>query len=74
MTGDEPPDVLEYHREHPHFPHQSVFNQFLDEAQWESYRELGLHCASPLFTDRAGWLANVLKALQSDSGTRTSSV
>lgn len=63
MTGDEPPDVLEYHREHPHFPHQSVFNQFLDEAQWESYRELGLHCASPLFTNGADWLADVRGAL-----------
>jgi len=63
MTGDEPPDVLEYHREHPHFPHQSVFNQFLDEAQWESYRELGLHCTSPLFTNGADWLADVRRAL-----------
>jgi hypothetical protein len=63
MTGDEPPDVREYHREHPHFPHQSVFNQFLDEAQWESYRELGLHCASPLLTNEAHWLADVWQAL-----------
>jgi hypothetical protein len=63
MTGDEPVDVVEYRRRHPRFPHQSVLNQFLDEAQWESYRELGLHCASPLFCGGVQWLADVLNAL-----------
>ena len=38
LTGDETLDVLEYQRQHPRFPHQSVLDQSLDEAQWESYR------------------------------------
>ena len=68
MTGDEPVDVLEYRRQHHRFPHQSVLNQFLDEAQWESYRELGQHCASPLFSQRGGlWLADVRNALPAGS-------
>ncbi len=64
MTGDEPLDVLEYHKQHHRFPHQSVLDQFLDEAQWESYRALGEHCANPLFSE-AGvlWLADLLHAL-----------
>jgi len=63
MTGDEPLDVLEYHRQHHHFPHQSVRDQFLDDAQWESYRALGHHCANPLFSEGVLWLADVLHAL-----------
>jgi hypothetical protein len=63
MTGDEPLDVLEYHRQHHHFPHQSVRDQFLDDAQWESYRALGHHCANPLFSEGVLWLAAVLHAL-----------
>ena len=63
VTGDEAPDVLEYQRQHPHFPHQSVLDQSLNEAQWESYRQLGHHCASPLFREGVQWLADVVKAL-----------
>ena len=53
LTGDEDVDVLDYHRQHPRFPHQSVRDQSLNEAQWESYRQLGQHCASPLFPKAA---------------------
>jgi hypothetical protein len=73
MTGDEPVEVLEYRRQHPRFPHQSVLNQYLDDPQWESYRELGLHSASPLFSDGLRWLAdvrNVLLEAQDASKTR----
>ena len=75
MTGDEPLDVLEYHRQHHRFPHQSVLDQFLDEAQWESYRALGEHCANPLFSE-AGvlWLADVLHALPHLPGSTNASV
>jgi hypothetical protein len=45
LTGDEPADVLEYHRSHPDFPHESTGDQFFDEGQWESYRRLGEHIA-----------------------------
>jgi Patatin-like phospholipase len=43
LTGDEPEDVLEYHREHREFPHQSTADQWFSESQFESYRRLGLH-------------------------------
>ena len=36
------------------FPNESTLNQVFDEAQWESYRGLGDHVASPLFED-PGW-------------------
>jgi hypothetical protein len=54
LTGDESADVAEYRALHPEFPHESTINQFFDEAQWESYRRLGEHVASPLFAD-PGW-------------------
>ncbi len=43
MTGDEPPDVLQYRQRKPDFPHESTGDQFFDEAQFESYRRLGEH-------------------------------
>jgi hypothetical protein len=58
LTGDEPTDVLEYHRSHPDFPHEPTSDQFFDEAQWESYRRLGDHIAArllPLLTAEARW-------------------
>jgi hypothetical protein len=75
MTGDEPLDVLEYRRQHQHFPHQSVLDQVLDDAQWESYRALGQHCADPLFSE-AGvlWLADVFHALRRLRGSAKSGV
>jgi hypothetical protein len=49
LTGDEPADILEYHKAHPAFPHEPTSDQFFDEAQWESYRRLGEHIAEKLF-------------------------
>jgi GNAT superfamily N-acetyltransferase len=43
LTGDEPRDVLQYHKRNKAFPHESTGDQFYDEAQWESYRRLGIH-------------------------------
>ena len=43
LTGDEPPDVLQYWNWNKTFPNESTANQFYDEAQWESYRRLGEH-------------------------------
>ncbi len=43
LTGDEPPDVLQYGTRNAAFPHESTGDQFYDEAQWESYRRLGEH-------------------------------
>lgn len=36
-----PADVFSYRREHPEFPNQSTADQFYDEKQFDSYRELG---------------------------------
>lgn len=49
LTGDEPDDVTQYHRAHREFPHEPTSDQFFDEAQWESYRELGEHIAGKIF-------------------------
>jgi Patatin-like phospholipase len=43
LTGDEPPDILNYRREHKKFPHDTTLNQFFTESQFESYRRLGEH-------------------------------
>ena len=39
--GTEPPDIFNYARTCPFFPHESTANQFFSEAQFESYRRLG---------------------------------
>ncbi len=49
LLGDEPPNVRNYMLENPDFPHQSTADQFFDEAQWESYRQLGEHLGSKIF-------------------------
>ncbi len=41
IVGDEPIDIAHYKQTHPSFPSESTLDQFLDEAQWESYRKLG---------------------------------
>jgi hypothetical protein len=50
LTGDEPPDTIQYQTRNPAFPHESTMNQFYDEAQWEAYRRLGEHQASMVLT------------------------
>lgn len=42
LLGTEPPDVTSYAAAHPAFPHQSTAQQWFDESQTESYRQLGL--------------------------------
>jgi GNAT superfamily N-acetyltransferase len=49
LTGEEPPDVVQYQARHPSFPHESTGDQFYDEAQWESYRRLGEHAGNVVF-------------------------
>jgi hypothetical protein len=43
LVGDEPTDIVQYHRAHFPFPQETTADQFFDEAQWESYRMLGYH-------------------------------
>lgn len=45
LSGDEPSDVRNYAAAHPAFPHESTLNQWFSEAQFESYRMLGIHTA-----------------------------
>jgi hypothetical protein len=53
LTGNEPTDVQSYARRNPPFPFQSTADQFFDEAQFESYRQLGLHIAKGVFEEAA---------------------
>ena len=54
LTGDEPQDVLHYQATHRDFPNETTLDQNFDEAQWESYRALGLHIGERLFADAGG--------------------
>jgi len=49
LTGDEPPDVLQYQARNTAFPHEGTGDQFYDAAQWESYRRLGEHAGNVVF-------------------------
>jgi hypothetical protein len=49
LTGDEPEDVMAYSEDHGSFPHESTADQWFDESQFESYRQLGFHVAKELF-------------------------
>lgn len=44
-----PLDLFEYQVKNPSFPQQTTFDQFFDEAQWESYRKLGVLIGSRIF-------------------------
>ena len=41
LTEGDPADIQNYRTLHPAFPHQSTANQWFDESQFESYRQLG---------------------------------
>jgi len=49
LTGDEPEPVLNYKSSNPHFPHETTADQFFDDAQFESYRSLGVHITEHAF-------------------------
>jgi hypothetical protein len=53
LDGDEPADVLNFHRGDDAFPQDTIADQWFTEAQFESYRMLGSHviqkiCPEPL--------------------------
>jgi hypothetical protein len=50
VIRDLPLDVREYATTHPAFPQESTADQFFDEAQWESYRKLGVAIAHRVLT------------------------
>ncbi len=72
LTGDEPPDLLQYVARHPHFPRQSTLNQFFDEAQFEAYRVLGHHIVSEVFGEAAAaWTGAAASAAHGQDEVRS---
>lgn len=53
LHASAPADVSQYGSESPLFPQESTTDQFFNEAQWESYRALGLTCAARVFASDA---------------------
>ena len=49
LTGKEPSDVQDYAAHHKTFPHEPTSDQFFDESQFESYRQLGEQIAREVF-------------------------
>ena len=49
LTGDEEADLKNYAATNPPFPHHSTADQFFEEAQFESYRQLGFHVGMEVF-------------------------
>ena len=59
LVDNAPLDVRNYGWTHPDFPQQSTSEQFFDDAQWESYRQLGERIADLALSEDAlrfdGW-------------------
>src|SRR5207247_6455175 len=51
ITGNEPRDVFSYKETSPQFPHEPTSDQWFGEAQFESYRMLGLHSVTEMCQD-----------------------
>jgi hypothetical protein len=49
LTTDACADLEQYQATHPEFPQEPTADQFYDEAQWESYRKLGLETTKVVF-------------------------
>jgi hypothetical protein len=49
LIADAPLDVQNYGAMNKEFPQQTTGDQFFDEAQWESYRKLGLEIGRRIF-------------------------
>jgi hypothetical protein len=45
LTGKEPPEITQYKKLHPDFPHETTADQWFSESQFESYRALGYFIA-----------------------------
>ena len=51
VIGDEPEDILAYRRKNSTFPDESTGDQFFDECQFESYRQLGYMTGKSMLSD-----------------------
>jgi hypothetical protein len=73
LSGDENDYVMAYKAAHARFPHETTFDQFFSEEQFEVYRALGEHitrrflqgqdAAAAAAADRADLLKLVYKAI-----------
>jgi hypothetical protein len=67
MTGEEPPDLLNYRSTHRAFPQEPTAEQFFDEAQWEGYRKLGELIGEEVFPETnppgSSWLWDLAQSL-----------
>ncbi|MBB1633684.1 hypothetical protein [Cupriavidus sp. UME77] len=54
LIASAPVDVQQYRAGHPAFPQEPTIEQFFNEAQWESYRELGFSIGQLVFGGGAG--------------------
>ncbi|WHZ09920.1 MAG: hypothetical protein OJF60_000359 [Burkholderiaceae bacterium] len=50
LTQNASLDLVQYQATHPAFPQEPTADQFFDEAQWESYRKLGMSLGDALLT------------------------
>jgi len=66
LTQDGPADLIRYFADNPQFPQQTTLDQFFDEAQWESYYELGRLITKKLFErhETESWQLNSLNQIQ----------
>lgn len=53
LSADEPADILEYSKRAKEFPHETTADQWFDESQFESYRELGYHVFKSSFVEES---------------------
>jgi hypothetical protein len=67
-------DLDQYHSVHSEFPQQSTVNQFFGEAQFESYRRLGLETVDSIcektYPRKPMTLADLFTAAEDHSGKK----
>ena len=56
MMSRETVDVRQYALENPVFPQQTTMNQWFDEAQFESYRKLGMISVETCLAEASRWV------------------
>ncbi|MGH7511942.1 MAG: hypothetical protein ACREOQ_03355 [Gemmatimonadales bacterium] len=57
LLASDPAEVRQYALENPVFPQQTTADQWFDEAQFESYRRLGVECARAALANQAVGMA-----------------
>lgn len=68
LSADLSADIYAYWRANPEFPNQTTTDQFFDEMQFDSYRQLGLEVMAGLLGD-ADSVEELFQRLQMGTGT-----